>query len=160
MKSLEKYIVILPFAFALHNIEEAIYINNVNHLGFSHFLYNQTQFIATVSLFTILGFVLVFGKKLYKSESAYQYAFAGFAGMLFLNAIISHIIPSVFFMEYMPGVVTAVLLLLPLTACILWKIYKLHLFSNKQLIITIFLGGIIGIILVGVFLGMVYLFVK
>jgi hypothetical protein len=160
MKNVEKYIALLPVAFALHNVEEAIYINNVNHLEFNHFLYNQTQFIIAVSLFTTLGFVLVFGKKLYKSESAYQYATVGFAGMLFLNAIISHIIPSIFFLEYMPGVVTAVLLLLPLTTCILWKNYKLRLFSNKQLIITIFSGGIIGIILVGVFLGIAHLFVK
>ena len=160
MKTINKYIALLPFAFALHNVEEAIYIDSVNHLGFSRLLYNQTQFIIAVSLFTILGFVLVFGKGLYKSQSAYQSAIAGFAGMLFLNAIISHIIPSIFFLNYMPGVVTAVLLLLPLTACILWEIYRLRWFSNKKLILTILSGGIVGIILVGVFLGVTYLFVK
>ena len=158
MTKLEKYITILPFAFAIHNIEEALSIDKIHSFEIDVFPYNQAQFTVAVTLFTIFGFILVFGKRLYKNTSSYWYVIVGFAGMLFLNAVVSHIIPSIYFMDYMPGIVSAILLTLPLSCCILWKTYRFHLLSNRQLVITVLSGGGIGMVLVMSFLGIAYLF--
>ena len=150
-RQLDKYIAILPFVFAAHNIEEAISFGIVQE--FSFYVVKQAQFIIAVSLFSILGFMVVFCKKLYQNDSQYRYFITGFAGMLFLNAFFPHIIATLYFKAYMPGVITAILLILPLTGYILRETYRLSLFSKQQFITTIITGGMIGAVLVVFFLG-------
>jgi hypothetical protein len=156
MKDL-KIIRYLPFAFMAHNIEEAVAIGNTKNLIFNAHI-NTTQFVIATSLFTILGFALVFGKKKYRSQRSYEYAITGFSGMLFLNAFFPHILSAVYFGTYTPGVITAVALILPLTTIILRKAYQSKEFSNNRFFITILSGGIAGLILVAVFLGIGYIF--
>lgn len=156
MKDL-KIIRYLPFAFMAHNIEEAVAIGNTKNLIFNAHI-NTTQFVIATSLFTILGFALVFGKKMYRNERSYEYAITGFSGMLFLNAFFPHILSAVYFRTYTPGVITAVALILPLTSIILSKTYQSKEFSNNRFLITIVSGGIAGLILVAVFLGIGSLF--
>ena len=103
----------------IYNIEKAVCVDNMNSIGLNIPIYSQVLFIVAVSFFTALGFIIVFGKSLYLNISYYRYAVTGFAGMLFLNAVFSHVIPSIYFMNYMPGFVTAVLLLLPVSVCCL-----------------------------------------
>lgn len=149
---------ILPFAFTLHNIEEAWPICNSEPVIRSPFVVDPVQFIIAVSLFTVLGFVLVFGEKFYPTNRNYQYAVTGFSGMLFLNSFFPHILLAIIFRSYMPGLITAIVLLLPLTTYILWQIYKSRPFSKKQLITTILSGGMIGLVLVFLFLGIGFIF--
>lgn len=148
----------LPFAFMAHNIEEAVAIGNTKNLIFNVHNANTKQFVIATSLFTILGFVIVFGKKMYRNQRSYEYAITGFSGMLFLNAFFPHILSAVYFRTYTPGVVTAVALILPLTTIILQKTYQSKEFSNNRFFITIVSGGIAGLILIAVFLGIGYLF--
>jgi hypothetical protein len=126
--SLIKY---LPFVFALHNFEEAWAICNTGKFELNKFVVSSNQFIIAVSLFTILGFVLVFGKKLYRDQKYYQYTILGFTGMLFLNAFFPHILSVIYFRTYMPGSITALTLILSATSFILWKIFQSKIFSNK-----------------------------
>lgn len=156
MKDL-RIIIYLPFAFMAHNIEEAVAIGNTKNPIFNAHI-NTTQFVIATSLFTILGFVLVFGKKMYRTQISYEYAITGFSGMLFLNAFFPHILSAVYFKTYTPGVISAVALILPITSIILWKTYQSKEFSNNRFFITIVSGGIAGLILVAVFLGIGYLF--
>ena len=151
MKSLKKYIALLPFAFLLHNIEEVFYIDKVKIPLFEQFAFDLPQFIIAVTFFSILGFMLVFGKNLYRNERAYQYGITGFSGMLFLNAILSHILPFTYYRIYLPGIVTALLLTLPLSGYLLWKIYQSRLFSTKQLLLAILIGGVLGMALLLLF---------
>ncbi len=151
-----KAIRLLPFAFTAHNFEETWAICNTNQTGYHPFTVSAAQFIIAVSLFTVLGFILVFGKKLYRTSQQYQYTVTGFSGMLFLNVFFPHLLSALYFKAYMPGVVSALILILPITSFILWKTFQSHIFSNKQLAITILFGGLTGVLLIGVFLGIGY----
>ncbi|MDR0682184.1 MAG: HXXEE domain-containing protein [Dysgonamonadaceae bacterium] len=102
----------------MHNFEEAWTIC-MGTFEFNPFIVSNIQFVIAVSLFTILGFILVFGKNLYRSQKYYQYAITGFAGMLFLNTFFPHILSAFYFRTYMPGFITALILILPLTSLIL-----------------------------------------
>lgn len=157
-KQLTCIIKYLPLAFMVHNIEEAIAVGNTTNPIFKAHIDNINQFIIAVLLFTILGFIVVYGKKLYKNQRYYEYAVTGFSGMLFLNAFFPHILSSVYFRTYTPGLITVVVLILPITSIILWKTYQMKIFSAKQFPIAIISGGIVGILLVAVFLGIGYLF--
>lgn len=147
----------LPFAFALHNAEEAWHIATTEHAIQSPLVVDPLQFIIAVSLFTILGFGLIFCEKLYPTNRSYQRIIIGFAGMLFLNSFFPHILSAIVLRSYTAGLITSLFLLLPLTTYILRKSYKL--FSKKQFVGIVLTGGVVGIILVFMFLGIGYLFV-
>ncbi len=156
MKSdlLKKTIQALPFAFLLHNLEEAFGMGKwtktmpslwQNPVG-------TWQFAIAVALFTVLGFVLVFARKMYRTERRYALVMAGFAGMLFLNVFVPHLIFSLIFQKPAPGVFTAVLLNLPLSAWVLWRFYKNGTLGKGEIAGAIGVGAVVGIMLVFMFL--------
>ncbi|GEM_PF-2524550 len=149
---------ILPFVFALHNVEEAWYISRYEQAALTPLVITPFQFIIAVSLFTLLGFALVYGEKYYPSPQTYLYTVTGFSGMLFLNTFFPHILSAIFLSSYTPGIITAVLLILPCTTLILWEIFKGNYLTDKQLISTILIGGAAGIGFVTLFLGIGYIF--
>ncbi len=152
---------LLPFAFAIHNFEEAWVICKFGYgkIGeLQPFTVVPLQFIVAVSLFTTLGFIIVFAKRLYKNAITYDYATTGFAGMLFLNSFFPHIISTIYFRTYTLGIISTVLLILPLTAFILYRVHKNKIFTKKQFLLTIFVGGVIGMVLVYLFLSIASLF--
>lgn len=157
-KKVQLALKILPFVFALHNLEEAWYISRYEQAALTPVAVSPSQFIVAVSLFTILGFVLVYGKKYYPGPRTYLYTVVGFSGMLFLNTFFPHILSVILLHSYTPGIITAVILILPCTAFILWKVFKGNYLTNRQLLLTVFLGGITGIGLVALFLGIGYIF--
>ena len=86
-RNLNKVIAILPFGFMLHNIEEAIYIEDwirKSPLSIRYFVTTK-QFVIAVTLFTALGFIAVFVKSMYKNEERFLILITGFSGMLLLN---------------------------------------------------------------------------
>lgn len=148
----------LPFVFALHNIEEAFFMGKPELGPQMPMIVSSQQFIIAVSLFTVLGFMLVFGRRFYPSPQSYRYAVIAFSGMLFLNSFLPHILSALFLNAYTPGLLTASLLVLPLTTYILWEIKQSHWFSGKQMTAAILLGGVCGFVLVFLFLGIGSLF--
>ena len=153
-KNLNSAINILPFAFLLHNIEEAVSMEDWIEKSPMKISYSITtnQFVVAVALFTFMGFIVVFVKRLYKNEVQFFILIAGFSGMLLLNVFLPHLITALVFRMYVPGLITAVLLNLPLTIYIIWHIHKSSKFSIKKIFFTIIGGGIIGIVLAYLFL--------
>jgi len=157
MNIFNRQISLLPILFMLHNIEEVIAIHFMNDIHFLSAIHHISQFIIAVLLFTILGFIVVFWKSIYKTNTQYQYIVLGFTGMLFLNSFFPHILSAIYFRRYTPGLITAFFLILPFTGFILWKFHHLKIFPTGKELITIFTGGIIGILLVFIFLGIGYM---
>ena len=153
-KNLNSAINILPFAFLLHNIEEAVSMEDWIEKSPMKISYSITtnQFVVAVALFTFMGFIVVFVKRLYKNEVQFFILITGFSGMLLLNVFLPHLITALVFRMYVPGLITAVLINLPLTIYILWHIHKASKFSIKKMVFTIIGGGIFGIVLAYLFL--------
>ena len=153
-KKLNSAISILPFAFLLHNMEEAISMEDwieKSPMKISYYV-TTNQFVVAVALFTVMGFIVVFVKKTYKNKAQFFILIAGFSGMLLLNVFFPHLITALVFRMYVPGLITAVLINLPLTIYILWHIHKVSKFSIKKMVFTIIGGGIFGIVLAYLFL--------
>ena len=154
-RNLKRAIDFLPFAFMLHNIEEAISMEDwirKSPLSISYCVTTK-QFVIAVTLFTALGFMAVFVKSLYKNEERFLLLITGFSGMLLLNVFFPHLITAVALKMYVPGVITALLIILPLTIYILWHIYKTSKLSMKTMVFTIIGGGVFGIVLAYLFLS-------
>lgn len=107
-KLLDRFIDFLPVAFMVHNIEEAVGMEAwIKSIPFCNYLSVTTaQFIIAAGLFTALGFILVFAKKWYSSGPQFTFATTGFAGMLFLNVFFPHLIATLIFGKYAPGVIS------------------------------------------------------
>ena len=145
---------LLPFAFALHNFEEALSMEKwtkslPDHI---HKPVTTRQFGIAVLLFSILGFAVTLTKGFYRTEQYYYLVIAGFAGMLFLNVFLPHLAATVFLRKYSPGVISGLLINLPLSALVLFNMVNLNVLTVVQLMISIVVGGIAGAFLAFIFL--------
>ena len=147
-------ITLLPFAFALHNFEETLRMEHWTKStpSFIHKPVTARQFGIAVSLFTGLGFTVVFAKGLYKTEELYYLFVSGFAGILFLNTFIPHLIATIYMKKYAPGVITALLINLPLSTLVLLKIKESGILTLHQILASVVIAGVIGVILTYIFL--------
>lgn len=109
-------------------------------------------FAIAVGLFSFLGFVIIMTKNYYHTEKQYLYMVTGFAGMLFLNVFIPHLMSTIYLRRYSPEIVTGLLINLPLVSLILWSIYSSQKLTTGQISLSVIIGGLIGIILAFLFL--------
>lgn len=146
--------VLLPFIFAVHNAEEVLGLERWSQAvpSYVHSPVTTGQFGIAVALFTALGFLTVFFRRLYLSETAYFRVLAAFAGMLLLNVFFPHLIATLYFKAYAPGVISAVTLNLPVTAFILWRGVSLKLLRPRSAAAFSILGGVAGALLAALFL--------
>lgn len=151
---LDTLIRLLPFAFMLHNFEEVLGMEKWTKSipPYIHKPVTTLQFLIAITLFSALGFAVVFSENIYPSQITYSLVIAGFAGMLFLNVFIPHLFATIYLKKYAPGLFSALILNLPLTALILLKIHQFGILSPTQLILAVLGGGIVGVGLAYVFL--------
>lgn len=157
-----KVVRLLPFAFMIHNFEEALIMKSwiAEFVKDGRYPVGVTQFVCAVTLFTVLGFVIVFVKRLYKNDQQFFLGMAGFSGMLLLNVFIPHVVGALHYQIYMPGLCTAVVINLPLTVYILYLLHKHLMLSTKEVILSVATGGLVGIVLVPLFLIIGHLILK
>lgn len=152
--NLDFFIYILPFVFALHNFEEVLSMEKWTKSipSFIHPTVTTRQFAIAVGLFSVVGFVIIMTKSFYPTEKHYLYLVCGFAGMLFLNVFFPHLISAIYLKKYSPGIVTGLLINLPLVLLIFRSIYNSQKMSFGQIGFSIIIGGLIGIVLAVLFL--------
>jgi hypothetical protein len=117
--SFEKVQWAFPVAVTLHNLEEAIFIpafwqHRSWHLAFTGWEFRFLAFAFSAVTFLVTYLSVHSGRK-----SAGAYMLVILSGVMFLNAL-WHIGATIYFQSYAPGVVTAVLLVMPVTAYLLY----------------------------------------
>ncbi len=145
---------LLPFAFTLHNFEEVLGMEKWTKSipSYIHKPVTTRQFGIAVLLFSILGFIITYTKIYFQTEKDYYFVITGFAGMIFLNVFLPHLLATILLRKYSPGIITGLFINLPLTVLILNKMTHSQILSVKQLIVTIVIGGLIGVFLAFTFL--------
>lgn len=104
-------------ALILHNLEEALFLPAWSHSHHALVPISSIPFAATVIVITALAIILV----LFKEHSNMERLLVGYAGALFLNVFIPHLIGSIILGERLPGLLTALLLIVPSSVAILLK---------------------------------------
>jgi hypothetical protein len=121
---LEKLLWLFPIALALHNLEEAIWFPAWSqHAGFWERPIGATEFRIAAVLLTILAFAMTFWSVRTRQEALRTYMLAGFLFAMLLN-VIFHVAATVGLREYAPGVVTAVLINLPVIGYLLRRMFR------------------------------------
>lgn len=131
MENLENMIYILfVLAFILHNIEEAIWLPGWSkHAKKYHKAIEFNEFAFAVLLITILGVLLTFLRCI-DDNKAINSIYLGYVGMMVLNAIFPHLIATIALRRYAPGLITAIVLNVPIGGYIIYESMKEIEFLN------------------------------
>jgi len=120
-------------AFTLHNIEEALWLPNWSkHAKRFHAPVEINEFHFAVLIVTVIGYFLTFLFLIYgNSSEIIRYSYFGFVLMMSINAIFSHFIALFVLKKYSPGVITGVVLNLPIGIYIVFVRYSESLTNYK-----------------------------
>ena len=111
----ERLLWFVPVLLAIHNFEEAPFMENWSRrLPIKlPFAITTRQFVIAVTFLTIAGFLVTFyALKYLESQTAYL-LILGIQAIMLFNAFVPHIATTIRFRMYSPGLVTAILLIVP-----------------------------------------------
>ncbi len=112
---------IFLLAFTIHNIEESVWLPEWSkHAEKFHEPVERNQFIFAVIIVTIIGYLVTIAEIINNTPgSVFTYIYLGFIGMMGLNTFIPHLAATILLKKYAPGLITALLLNLPLSIIII-----------------------------------------
>lgn len=137
--------VIFLLSFTLHNIEEAIWLPKwSNYASKFQKPVESNQFVFAVLAITVLGYFITV-LNLLAGETNYfiLYIYLGFIGMMGLNSIIPHLASTIVLKKYCPGLMTGLLLNLPLSIIIIFHYLKSVINIYYLIIAVIIISGVI-----------------
>lgn len=131
------------FAITLHNIEEAIWLPKWSQQP-SKFQKSVTssEFHFAVVVITAFAYLSAFSY-IYRPESNLtKWIFIGFLGSMILNAIFPHLMATILMKKYAPGLLTGLLLNIPINSLVIHQMFVEDLIVWKELIIATLVVGI------------------
>lgn len=136
-------VIFFCFAITLHNIEEAIWLPKWSQQS-SKFQKSVTpsEFHFAVIVITALAYLSAFIYLLIPESDFAKWIFIGFVGSMILNVIFPHLIATFLMKKYAPGLLTGVLLNIPINSLIIYQMFEGDLILWKELIISTLIIGI------------------
>lgn len=132
--SFENVLWLVPVFFALHNLEEAPFMERWSkRLPFKVPVnYSTRQFVIAVIILSVGGFLITYwGVERLHNEAGYLLVM-GIQAILFFNAFIPHIGSTLLFRMYSPGVVTATLITVPFSIYLCQRALAENMVTWKQ----------------------------
>ena len=113
--------IIFLLGFTIHNIEESIWLPEWSkHAKKIHEPVERNPFVFAVIIVTIIGYLVTAAEIIENIPgSVFSYIYLGFVGMMGLNTILPHLAATILLKKYAPGLITALLLNLPLSIIII-----------------------------------------
>jgi Protein of unknown function with HXXEE motif len=142
----------LPFAVTLHNLEEAIWLPSAaKHLDVLPRQMSPGRFRIGVGVLTVAAYMTTWFSVADGRENAWTYMFVAYTFAMFLNVFVPHLPAAILLKSYAPGVVTAILVNLPVTTVLLAEIWKYRIVHSLGVSILVF-GVPLGVAAVAAFL--------
>ncbi|MGN7476341.1 HXXEE domain-containing protein [Solibacillus silvestris] len=149
------YAVFFCLAITLHNLEEALWLPQWSLLD--HSLQQAVapdEFHFAVIVITALAYLTSFLFLNFPEMKIVKWAFAGFLGSMIFNAFFPHLVSSIFMKAYAPGLITGVLLNIPINSFILYTLCKQRFLNFKAIILSTIIVGLILLFLIPVLFKM------
>ena len=109
----------------------------------SRILSKREHFIFAVLGITILGYLVAGLFALFPNNQYFYYAFIGFVGAMLVNAIMPHLILTIKYKKYCPGVFTGCFLIMPFHILFLHNAVNTNLKINEIILATAVVGAIL-----------------
>ncbi len=138
-----KFIFLLGFT--IHNLEESVWLPEWSkHAKKFHKPVERNQFIFAVIIVTILGYLITVVEIINNNPgSVFSYIYLGFIGMMGLNTILPHLAATILLKKYAPGLITALLLNLPLSIIIISRYINAGINVYFLIIAILVVNGIV-----------------
>jgi len=109
------------FGFSLHNLEEGLWLPEWSKTaGKYHKPIEKNEFLFALIVITAIGHLLTFLYFILGGElPVFAYIYCGFIGMMILNSVFPHLIATIALRKYSPGLITGILLNIPIGIVIL-----------------------------------------
>jgi hypothetical protein len=131
---IDRLLWLVPVFFALHNLEEAPFMERWSkRLSLEiHPKVTTRQFALAVTFLTLAGFLLTYYALQFLGFPTGYILILGIQAILLLNAFIPHIATTIRFRMYSPGVITAVLFILPFSCYLFQRALEENLLTLTQ----------------------------
>ena len=147
---------LMPLAFIIHDGEELLTMPHwiANHRSELDYLASKSETAAemirslpvttkqtaiAIGVFLILFLVVTTGATILSKHGFWLYAYAALLGILFLH-VFTHIAQAVIFAGYTPGLVGAVVVVIPAAIYIYKRLFEENLLTIKSAILTALIG--------------------
>jgi hypothetical protein len=133
--SFENLLWLVPIFFAIHNMEEAPFMERWSkRLPFKvPVSYTTRQFIIAVIILTLGGFLITYWGIEYLHNTTGYLIVLGIQAILFLNAFVPHIGSTILYRMYSPGVVSATLITVPFSIYLAQRALVENMITWKQI---------------------------
>ncbi|HPM77366.1 MAG TPA: HXXEE domain-containing protein [bacterium] len=136
-------LLLIPVFFTLHNLEEAGGVETLTDGRLQHIMYvTADQTLVAIILGTLLGWALAVACWSAPRGSKRLHVLLGLQAILALN-ILTHVGGTIMTASYIPGVLTALLLELPLTVFLFRRARREEILSRRAMAIT-FLAALLA----------------
>ncbi len=97
----------------LHNLEEVIFFSRFTTEKHSSLPVTRPRFIFAVIILTLACYLITNFSYIEGAYSLWSYLFYGYAAAMTINVFMPHLLASLKYRRYLPGLVSGVLLILP-----------------------------------------------
>lgn len=134
---------LFPIVVTLHNVEEAIWLPDwSNRVGFWKTPITLGAFRFAVAVLTALAFAVTWLSAQSGKQSTWTYLAFGYMAAMLVNVVIPHLAATVARRSYMPGVVTAVALNLPvLSLLVVMALREGYVSGGKAAVYSVVVAG-------------------
>ena len=146
-------VIFFCFAITLHNLAEALWLPQWSkHASKFHRPVSSNEFNFAVVFITILAYLSTFLFFYFPEVSLTKWMFTGFLGSMIVNAIFPHLVATILMKKYAPGLMTGVLLNVPINSLIIYQMFIQNLISWKGLILSTIVVGCVLLALIPIFI--------
>jgi glycopeptide antibiotics resistance protein len=146
---MDTLVVFFCLAITLHNLEEAIWLPKWSQQSSkSQRGVTSSEFHFAVIVITVLAYLSAFSYVYIPESQMTKWIFIGFLGSMIFNAIFPHLMTTILMKKYAPGLLTGVLLNIPINSVIIYQMFAEDLIVWKELILSTVVVGIILLTLI------------
>lgn len=137
--------ILFIFAIVLHNLEEALWLSPwSNQVLKKRKPICKHEFLFAVLMVTVLAVLATSAFIMFPYINIFKYIYFGFLAAMIINVFVPHLVTTIIFRKYAPGLITGLLLILPINGLIISRALNLGTINLVELISsTIVVGGIL-----------------
>jgi hypothetical protein len=138
-----------PLAITLHNIEEALWLPQWSeNAGRFHRPAGKTEFHFALLIITALAYLATFLLLVFPGVIIARWFFYGFLGAMMINALFPHLVATIALRKYAPGLLTGLLLNIPINAALIYLGVKEKMITFPAVIAATVIVGLILLALI------------
>ncbi len=137
--------VLFVFAILIHNIEEALWLPGwSSQVRPKDKVIDKSEFYFAVLIITVLAVLVTSAFIIFPFVNLIKYSYFGFLAAMIINVFAPHLITTISFRKYTPGLITGVLLICPINGYIIFRALLVGILSWEELIFsTLVVGGML-----------------